>query len=67
MILRTTILLLSSFFGDEDKEEEVEPVNITLFSSDVYEMEIANCTNSIKGQNRTLELPGRQLIVEAEY
>eukprot|EP00526_Cylindrotheca_closterium_P012743 CAMPEP_0113636204 /NCGR_PEP_ID=MMETSP0017_2-20120614/18898_1 /TAXON_ID=2856 /ORGANISM="Cylindrotheca closterium" /LENGTH=442 /DNA_ID=CAMNT_0000547069 /DNA_START=21 /DNA_END=1349 /DNA_ORIENTATION=- /assembly_acc=CAM_ASM_000147 len=49
------------------KEEDTEPVELPpLFSSDVYEMEITNCTNSVKGQNRTLYFPGRQLIVEAE-
>lgn len=48
------------------KEEETEPEEIKLFSSDVYEMEITNCTNSVKGQNRTINLAGRQLIVEAE-
>ncbi|CAJ1961235.1 unnamed protein product [Cylindrotheca closterium] len=48
---------------DEPKEPELLP---PLFSSDIYEMEITNCTNSVKGQNRTMELAGRQLIVEAE-
>lgn len=46
----------------KEDEKEQKP----LFSSDVYEMEITNCTNSVKGQNRTIKYEGRKLIVEAE-
>ncbi|KAL3937343.1 MAG: hypothetical protein SGBAC_007534 [Bacillariaceae sp.] len=51
----------------KEDDEPVEPAELPpLFTSDVYEMEITNCTQSIKGQNQALYLPGKQLIVEAE-